>query len=170
MAVPQLTFTARLTAYSPATFTEEVQEQYIQALQKASPVPVLVTITDIRAGSVVVDTVMQFLTTSGSNSESITTLASTLATNPAAILPASTWGTATVTGVTQSEATVTVPEELLAQPEKASSNKGALIGGLVGGLGGAVLIAGVALFGWRRLRHRYSCAPALQEPLSDANL
>ena len=37
VTVPQLTFTARLTAYSPDTFGATAQQQYIAALQAASP-------------------------------------------------------------------------------------------------------------------------------------
>ena len=37
VTVPQVTFTARLTAFTPETFTLTVQQQYIAALQAASP-------------------------------------------------------------------------------------------------------------------------------------
>lgn len=55
VTVPQVTFTARLTAFTPETFTLTVQQQYIAALQAASPtVDTLIMLTNIRAGSVVV--------------------------------------------------------------------------------------------------------------------
>lgn len=66
----------------------------------AAAVTMRVQLSNIRAGSVIVDTTVQFLVEDG-NTKSANALASTLLINPASVLPASAWGSVMVTEVTR---------------------------------------------------------------------
>ncbi|KAL4419691.1 hypothetical protein ABPG75_006789 [Micractinium tetrahymenae] len=165
VTVPVVSFIARLTAYTPATFTSAAQDQYIAALQAASPdVAVRVELSNIRAGSVVVDTTVQFLVDNG-NTDAANSLADALASDPGSVLPPGDWGSVTVSGLQQSVATITVPAGDLSSPGSGGSKTpSALIGGLVGGLGGALLILAVSILVWRRARRSmrtYDASPQI---------
>lgn len=153
VTVPVVSFTARFAAYTVATFDLVAQEQYIAALQAASPhVNVRVELSNIREGSAVVDTSVQFLVGNG-DTGAADAMAATLSSNPESVLPPGTWGSVTVSGVQQSEATITAPASDLASPGSGGSKTpSALIGGLVGGIGGALLMLTVAILAWRRAR------------------
>ncbi|PSC71100.1 putative DNA-3-methyladenine glycosylase 2 [Micractinium conductrix] len=142
VTVPVLSFTARVTSYIPANFTASVQEQYIAAIKGAVPtVGVLVTLTNIRAGSVIVDTAVTFLV-SNSATAPADALEHVLSTNPAAVLPATMWGDVTIDALARTTETITVSASLLTAPVyEPTSRHSVLIGALVGAIGGAVLLA-----------------------------
>lgn len=152
VTVPVVSFTARLAIYSPVTFDHLAQQAYIAALQAASSVvKVHVELSNIRAGSAIVDTSVQFLVGNG-DTGAADSLAAALSSDPGSVLPPGTWGSVTVTGVQQSEATITVLASDLSSPSGGSKTPSALIGGLVGGVGSALLVLTVALLVWRRAR------------------
>lgn len=96
------------------------------------------------------DTTIQFLVSNG-NTAAADQLAAILSTDPASLLPPGVWGEVTVSNLVQSEVTITVPEGLLSAPAgQTSFNKTALIAGLVGGIGGAILLAGAAICVWKQ--------------------
>ncbi|KAL4452032.1 hypothetical protein ABPG75_007694 [Micractinium tetrahymenae] len=152
VTVPQLSFTVHIAAYNPANFTASVQHQYMAALQAATSVNLLILLTNIRAGSVYVDTTVQFLVSNG-NANAAKAMAATLTKRPATLLPAAAWGTVAVTGMVQGTATIAAPTSLLTAPVHKAS-KGGLIGGLVGGIGGALLLLAVVVCACKSRRPR----------------
>eukprot|EP00887_Chlorella_sp_A99_P005110 scaffold25.g5110.t1 len=131
VSLPAVAFSAHLTGYAaPADFGSAARAAYTAALTAAvTEVDARVLITDVRAGSVYVDT----------------------QTAPASIFPASTFGAVAISGASLGTSSIVIDPSLLSAPAlKRSSRRGATIGGAVGGGLGGLLLMGVTVWLVRR--------------------
>eukprot|EP00887_Chlorella_sp_A99_P007763 scaffold20.g7763.t1 len=148
VTLPTVTFTAHITTYaSPAAFDQAAQEQYAATIQASiSGVGAQVEISDIRAGSVIVDTLVLFLVSNG-NTEAAAQFLAQLQSDPASVFPPATYGTVGIASATQGSETLLIDPALLTAPAPSSDDGGpnvaAIVGGTVGGTLGALLLVGL---------------------------
>ncbi|KAK9815773.1 hypothetical protein WJX72_009249 [[Myrmecia] bisecta] len=167
--IPVVKLKVSLTAATVADFApgSTLRNQFIQGIVDALAVSgsrVGVNITSVTSGSINVDSSVYFLDGSSSGAQDFASKVTT-SSYQAALFPSTTFGAVTV--ATPTITTVDNPNAAPAPPPSGkTTNKGAIAGGVIGGVVFVALVAGAAVF----LIKRRKIKPRANQSLGDRQL